>query len=324
MTKRRSQKTTAMTRLFWGLLLGLLLAPAPARAQSDEVVYYHTDAIGSVRMITDATGAVVGRYDYLPFGEPWPTTPPSPADVRQFAGKERDAETGLDYFGARYYRSSSGRFTTVDPSLDIQKALLDPQLWNRYSYVTNNPLQFRDPDGRQREFLDQDIRALMARQITIEEYNARIQARGMGAAAGALIVAGPTVWRTAVGCLLSPSCQSSAIAILEGAAGAPPRVTTTQEFEVTAHGAARIAGQGATRGGTLGAVEITSVRGAFDAKYIANVNGATALVAKTANGRYNVVIEGDSGKYITSFRNLDQKSLHRMAKKYDWEGFEYR
>ena len=91
------------------------------------MIYYHTDAIGSVRMTTDATGAVVARYDYAPFGEEWPQQPPTPnPDVRQYAGKERDAETGLDYL-ACYYRSSSGRFTTVDPALNIEAALTDPQ-----------------------------------------------------------------------------------------------------------------------------------------------------------------------------------------------------
>ena len=130
------------------MLAGFLLAPVDARAQ-EEAVYYHTDAIGSVRMVTDASGAVVARYDYLPFGEPWPATPPNPnPDVRQFTGKGRDTETGLDYFGARYYASQTGRFTTVDPVLDIDQALVDPQRWNRYTYVRNNPFRYVDPDGR--------------------------------------------------------------------------------------------------------------------------------------------------------------------------------
>ncbi|MEO8680093.1 MAG: RHS repeat-associated core domain-containing protein, partial [Vicinamibacterales bacterium] len=50
--------------------------------------------------------------------------------------------------GARYYRGVSGRFTTVDPVLDTDKALADPQRWNRYAYARNNPLAFIDPDGR--------------------------------------------------------------------------------------------------------------------------------------------------------------------------------
>ena len=61
-------------------------------------------------------------------------------------GKERDAETGLDYFGARYMSSAQGRFTSPDPGMagsDPWK----PQSWNAYSYTLNNPLRFTDPDG---------------------------------------------------------------------------------------------------------------------------------------------------------------------------------
>ncbi|WP_031497855.1 RHS repeat-associated core domain-containing protein [Bryobacter aggregatus] len=62
------------------------------------------------------------------------------------SGKERDAETGLDFFGARYMSSAMGRFTSPDvPLLDQQPG--DPQSWNLYSYVRNNPLIFTDPTG---------------------------------------------------------------------------------------------------------------------------------------------------------------------------------
>ena len=125
-----------------------LLAAAAASAQVTETVFhYHTDAIGSVRMITDANGQVVARYDNLPFGEEQPHAYEH-QDARKFAGKERDPETGFDYFGARYYSSSNGRFTTVDPVLDIDAAIVDPQRWNRYAYVSNNPFRLIDPDGR--------------------------------------------------------------------------------------------------------------------------------------------------------------------------------
>jgi RHS repeat-associated protein len=117
-----------------------------AGAQTQETVtYYHTDAIGSVRMTTDAAQQVVARYDYLPFGEPW--IPPQPPNVRQYAGKEHDTESGFDYFGARYYSSGNGRFTTVDPVLDVDQALVDPQRWNRYTYALNRPYRYVDPDG---------------------------------------------------------------------------------------------------------------------------------------------------------------------------------
>ncbi|WP_228486485.1 RHS repeat-associated core domain-containing protein [Paludibaculum fermentans] len=62
-------------------------------------------------------------------------------------GKERDAETGLDYFGARYFSGAQGRFTSPDlPFADQNSA--DPQSWNLYSYARNNPLRYMDPTGR--------------------------------------------------------------------------------------------------------------------------------------------------------------------------------
>jgi RHS repeat-associated protein len=66
----------------------------------------------------------------------------------RFTGKPRDGETGLDYFGARYHAPRLGRFTTVDPLLGIPLALMDPQRWNRFSYVGNRPMRLVDPDGR--------------------------------------------------------------------------------------------------------------------------------------------------------------------------------
>src|SRR5688572_3698532 len=130
------------------LALAASVAPVMAYAQTETVTYYHTDAIGSVRMITDASGAVLARYDYQPFGLAL-DVPPPPVEPqqRQFAGKERDTETGYDYFGARYYAGGNGRFTTVDPVLDIEKALVDPQRWNRYAYARSNPFRYVDPDG---------------------------------------------------------------------------------------------------------------------------------------------------------------------------------
>jgi RHS repeat-associated protein len=62
------------------------------------------------------------------------------------SGKERDAETGLDYFPARYYSGAQGRFTSPDPG-NFGSALIDPQSWNAYAYGRNNPLKYTDPTG---------------------------------------------------------------------------------------------------------------------------------------------------------------------------------
>ncbi len=66
---------------------------------------------------------------------------------QRFTGKERDGETGLDYFGARYMSGAQGRFSSPDPGGFSGKHARNPQKWNRYSYVLNIPLAYIDPDG---------------------------------------------------------------------------------------------------------------------------------------------------------------------------------
>ncbi len=112
--------------------------------------YYHLDVLGSVRVVTDAAGNVVRRHEFLPFGEEW--QPQTPAvDMRLFTGHERDVQTGLDYFGTRYYRPDLGRFSTPDECAISTDYLVDPQRWHRFGYVQNRPTRYVDPDGRESE-----------------------------------------------------------------------------------------------------------------------------------------------------------------------------
>jgi len=112
-----------------------------------------TDHLGTPRMIIDQTGTLanVKRHDYLPFGEELfaggriSSLGYAGDGVRQkFTAKERDIETGLDYFLARYYSSSSGRFTSADSFGGFAR---NPQTLNLYAYVQGNPLAYRDPSG---------------------------------------------------------------------------------------------------------------------------------------------------------------------------------
>jgi RHS repeat-associated protein len=112
--------------------------------------YLTTDSLGSPRAITDKDGRVVSRHDYAPYGEELfqgRTGEYQQDSVRQqFTGQERDKESGLDYFDARYYSSTQGRFTSIDP-LAASGLPGRPQSWNRYAYVLNNPLNLVDPTG---------------------------------------------------------------------------------------------------------------------------------------------------------------------------------
>ncbi|MCA2968812.1 MAG: RHS repeat-associated core domain-containing protein [Acidobacteriaceae bacterium] len=111
------------------------------------------DHLGSVRLVTGALGNVIRRHDYRPFGQDLSgVNGRGPKygnfeNVKRFTGKERDGETGLDYFGARYFSGAQGRFTSPDaPFADQNRD--DPQSWNLYGYVRNNPLAHVDPTGK--------------------------------------------------------------------------------------------------------------------------------------------------------------------------------
>ena len=175
-------------------LLAVFAGAWPAAGQTVE--YYHLDALGSVRAVTDQTGAVLERHDYLPFGEEW--NPQPSTDPRMFTGKERDTETGYDYFGARYLSAKTARFTTTDPTFTLADNLVDPQRWNRYVYVRNNPLRYVDSDGRV-IFDYQMFRAFVAEAATVGQEGHGYLVPGLSAVAAAGSIANDVLLLVGVG-----------------------------------------------------------------------------------------------------------------------------
>jgi RHS repeat-associated protein len=111
--------------------------------------HYALDHLGSPRAIVNAAGQV-GMQSFAPFGGGGSLD----GGTLQFTGQERDiASVGdgsaqlPDYFHARYYEPSMGRFLSVDPGRDWD--IHQPQSWNMYAYVRNNPINRVDPNGRQ-------------------------------------------------------------------------------------------------------------------------------------------------------------------------------
>jgi RHS repeat-associated protein len=137
-----------------GLLLGSQRPPELGGRR-----HYHLDHLGTPRLVTADNGLRISLHDYFPFGDE--STPVSQEvaagydreDPMKFTGHERDYAWGMgaedphaiDDMHARYESPSLGRFLSVDP---LEGDSRDPQSWNRYAYVRNNPMDRTDPDGR--------------------------------------------------------------------------------------------------------------------------------------------------------------------------------
>ena len=125
---------------------------SPVVATTDAAInttFYLDDHLGTTQMELSGGGWPVWEGTFSPLGAE--LADGSTLMRYKFTGKERDTESGLDYFGARYYASNMGRFMSPDwaaKAEPVPYAKLDnPQSLNLYSYVLNNPLRLVDPDG---------------------------------------------------------------------------------------------------------------------------------------------------------------------------------
>jgi len=114
-----------------------------AMRAGDVVYYLHGDHLGSVSLTTNADGGFHSRQLFLPYGDTRWQEGTLPTDFG-FGGQRRDGSTGLVFMHARYYHTGLGRFVSADA---IVPQPGNPQDFNRYAYVRNNPVLYRDPSG---------------------------------------------------------------------------------------------------------------------------------------------------------------------------------
>ncbi|HRL13889.1 MAG TPA: RHS repeat-associated core domain-containing protein [Aggregatilineales bacterium] len=115
-----------------------------ARVDQAGVTWLHHDHLGSAVAGTNSAGAVIWRESEQPFGEDW-TSAAANDNFPGYTGHVEDAATGLTYMQARYYDPVIGRFLSIDP---VGFSPGRPDMFNRYAYAANDPVNLIDPDGQ--------------------------------------------------------------------------------------------------------------------------------------------------------------------------------
>ncbi len=141
--------------------------------EEKQTYYYHTDHLGSASLVTNSEGKVYERLEYTPYGEVWVDITANTGTLSlylpyKFSAKEKDSETGLYYYGARYLDPKYSLWKSADPALaeyipiastndEWSKknsnlpgmgGLFNPTNFHLYHYAGNNPIRYTDPDGR--------------------------------------------------------------------------------------------------------------------------------------------------------------------------------
>lgn len=130
-----------MVNLFGIGQIGNVKATWNGSTRTDERYYYVNDHLGNVRLVIDENSDISSAKDYYAYGNVLREINYGTEEKYDYTGKERDTESGLNYFGARYYSSNEGRWFSVDPLADKYPG------WSPYNYTFNNPLRLVDPDG---------------------------------------------------------------------------------------------------------------------------------------------------------------------------------
>ena len=155
------EKTGATTTLYVFLPSGELLATIEGNGSATSTYIAHTDHLNSSSVLSDKNGALAQLSTYYPFGSIRSNDEPSSGfdEKRKYIGQYYDDATALSYLNARYYDGMRGQFASQDPAvttLDLS-LLSDPHQLNTYAYGRNNPLTYRDADGRKSEIVFRPI-----------------------------------------------------------------------------------------------------------------------------------------------------------------------
>lgn len=257
----------------------------PPASNVDIVTYIHTDGLGSPVAKSDASGAVVSRMRYEPYGGNAGGVPP----VIGFTGHVNDASTGLVYMQQRYYDPVAGRFLSIDPVATNEG---NGHNFNRYYYANNSPYKYVDPDGRF-GIVGAAIGASVELGIQLykDGHESNLTAIGVAAGFGAVTGGlGGIVGKAAVAGTVSVRTGVVAGAAVGGAAGAVSKVVEAQitgekigSSDVAVAAAAGAAGGAAGTG--IGLKAVASLNKMANAPGVAGHIGGTTQAAIQQGGK---------------------------------------
>jgi len=263
--------------------------------------------------------------------------------------QERDNETGLDYFNARYYSSMQGRFTSPDPLLASGNPAL-PQSWNRYSYCVNNPLINVDPSGLwwytknggdgHPEWHDDDPGEGYARftqysyyagedkgYVALDPYSKNYQIgfdTEEQSTAYSDQLAAETMQARDPGQYVSQLDGTLEVATYISGVTGLARIGLAAGERLLAHEGAHVLAGVATEATIHGATRLAA-RGFTEAEIavtrtgvqMLQRDGATVFLKEVTPGKFNVIVEGGRG-VVTALKNISENSVARLAKNYGW------
>ncbi|MGG2100494.1 RHS repeat-associated core domain-containing protein [Stenotrophomonas sp. NRRL B-14846] len=201
-----TRKTKQVPKWLAAIAMAVVTFVGTATAQT--VTYIHTDALGSPVAETDASGNVIKRYAYEPYGA---VVGGEVTDGPGYTGHVSDAATGLSYMQQRYMDPQLGAFLSVDPVTAQGKG--DMRLFNRYAYAFNNPYTFDDPDGRCPS-CDRFGDAFAKEPQAFDHPGFTVPAAIVAAA-----MAAPVVWEVGMAAMANPATTTAIVGEVGAAAG---------------------------------------------------------------------------------------------------------
>jgi len=252
----------------------------------------------------------------------------------KFTGKERDAETGWDFFGARYMASAQGRFASADSEV-IPQGLGNPQEWNKYAYTRGNPLRLTDPDGRAPQEgaatrQDAAVRDYAEGRISKEQFEDRMGVHGPMAVGvvglalmtgGAAVEAGPGIMAAGSALLnwiLGHPAETNQAATAAVDVMSPPGTTSlnlTAAADNLGFKSFESMGQtvgGELKGGGSALVSFSKTAEGFGVN-IAMVSGPSGTLSKLETGAINAA-KAEGASTLTLTASMVKDSMGRLLR----------